>query len=160
VQKGKTQQFTATVRVVADASKEVRWSVAGHNVEGATAISALGLLAVAADETATTLTVAATSTFDTTKVGTATVTVSSETGVENRLTAAVTLFPNPFADKLHIVGAEGCSLRIINSAGSTVYTRRLTSSSEAILTENLPAGLYFFHLEKGGKSKMLQAVKN
>jgi lysophospholipase L1-like esterase len=84
------------------------------------------------------------------------------TGMENvsfDFTEAITLFPNPFAGKLHLSGAEGCSLRVVNGAGATVYTRLLTSSGEAILTENLPAGLYFFHLEKGGKSKTLQAVK-
>jgi arylsulfatase len=158
VQKGGAQQFAAAVSVVAGASEEVTWSVAGGNAEG-TAISDSGLLTVAADETSGSLTVTATSAFDPAKTGAAAVTVSSETRVESRLTAAVTLFPNPFADKLHLVGAEGCSLRVINSAGSTVHSRRITSSGEAILLKSLPAGLYFFHLEKGGKSKMLQAVK-
>jgi sucrose-6-phosphate hydrolase SacC (GH32 family) len=158
VRKGETQQFTAAVSAVAGASEEVTWSVAGGSNEGA-AITASGLLTVAADETATALTVTATSVFDPTKAGTATVAVSSKTGVEGKLTAGITLFPNPFADKLYLSGAEGYSLRVINSAGATVYARRLTSSGEAILTEGLPAGLYFIHLEKGGKSKTLQAVK-
>jgi arylsulfatase len=158
VRKGDAQPFAATVSAVVGASEEVTWSVAGSKAED-TAITASGLLTVAADETATALTVTATSAFDATKVGTATVTVSSETGVEGQLTEAITLFPNPFAGKLHLSGAEGCSLRVVNGAGATVYTRLLTSSGEAILTESLPAGLYFFHLEKGGKSKTLQAVK-
>lgn len=163
VQKGATQQFTASVSMLPGASEEVTWSVAGSSAEG-TAIDASGLLTVAADETSTTLTVTATSVFDATKAGTATVAVGSETGgsetgAANQLAAAITLFPNPFADRLHISGAEGCALQVVNGAGATVYSRLLTSSSEAILLEMLPAGLYFIRLEKDGKSRTLQAVK-
>lgn len=158
VRRGAAQQFTATVSVVAGAPEEVTWSVAGGSAEGS-AITASGLLTVAANETAATLAITATSVFDPTKVGTATVAVGNETAAESRFTANIRLFPNPFTDKLHLAGAEGCTLQVINGAGSTVYTRRITSSTEAVLLEKLPAGLYFFLLEKDGKAKLLQAAK-
>jgi hypothetical protein len=164
VAKGATQLFTAAVSATGSGVEAVAWSVAG-NTSASTAISAAGLLTVADNETAATLTVTATSLVDPTKSGTATVTITATvvddpaTGVESQLTAAAKLYPNPFADVLHLSGAEGCTLRVISSAGATVYTRKLSSPDEAIHLESLPAGSYFIHLEKGGKSKTLQAVK-
>ena len=76
VSQGGTLQFTADVVVVSDASKEVTWSITGATKAG-TAIDSNGLLTVAGDEPATTpITVTATSTFDTSKAGSATVTVA------------------------------------------------------------------------------------
>jgi hypothetical protein len=71
VQKGTTQQFNATVNGRYDPPQDVTWGVSG-GVAG-TIISDDGLLTVAANETATTLTVTATSVYDTAIYGTATV---------------------------------------------------------------------------------------
>ena len=159
VVKGATQQLTATVAVTGGVPQTVTWSVSGNSSAGTT-ISALGLLTVAANETATTLTVTATAVFDPTKSGTATITVAAAaTGVEDLLTAAITLYPNPFVDELHLSGAEGCTLRVINTSGATVYRRQLTSTNETVSLESLPAGLYFLRFEKDGKGKTLQAVR-
>ena len=76
VQKGNTQQFSATVTGTNDPAQTVTWAVEG-GVSG-TGISNTGLLTVDANETATTLTVKATSTVDSTKSGTATVTVTDQ----------------------------------------------------------------------------------
>lgn len=70
IAKGSTQQFTATVTTTGSAPKGVTWSVDSE----ISTINASGLLTVPTTETATSLTVTATSTFDTTKAGTATVT--------------------------------------------------------------------------------------
>ena len=74
VQKGNTQQFTATVNGsnLGVGDKNVTWTVNG--IAGTT-ITSGGLLTVAAGETAASLTVKATSAYDTAKSGTATVTV-------------------------------------------------------------------------------------
>jgi hypothetical protein len=72
--KGATQQFTPTVTVTGGLPQTVDWSV---NSTAGSAISATGLLTVAAGETAATLTVTATSTEDATKSGMATVTVAT-----------------------------------------------------------------------------------
>jgi uncharacterized protein YjdB len=77
VEKGKTTQFTAEVEGMGNYSKTVTWTVEG-GVEG-TKIDASGLLTVAADETAKTLTVTATSTANTDISGKATVTVKEGT---------------------------------------------------------------------------------
>ena len=76
VQKGTTQTFTAAVNGTNSPAQTVAWSVYG-NTSGSTTINASGLLAVAADETAATLTVTATSMVDNSKSGTATVTVTT-----------------------------------------------------------------------------------
>ena len=76
VVKGGTQTFTAAVTGTGSFVTTVNWSVTG-GVAG-TSISSAGLLTVAADETATSLTVTATSTMDPSKTGTSTVTVTTE----------------------------------------------------------------------------------
>ena len=74
VEAGGTQQFTAKVEGTGNFREEVTWSVSGSNA--GTTISENGLLTVADNETATTLTVTATAVGDNTKSGTATVTVT------------------------------------------------------------------------------------
>ncbi|MDR2609988.1 MAG: Ig-like domain-containing protein, partial [Clostridiales Family XIII bacterium] len=76
VVKGESRTFTAEVEGTNDPVQTVDWSVSG-NSSADTTISAGGLLTVAADETATSLTVTATSTCDDTKSGVAAVTVAS-----------------------------------------------------------------------------------
>jgi hypothetical protein len=76
VEKGKTKTFTASVAGSAT-DKTVSWTVSGASDAGTT-ISSTGVLTVAEGETATTLTVKATSTIDSSKFGTATVTVKEK----------------------------------------------------------------------------------
>jgi formylglycine-generating enzyme required for sulfatase activity len=75
VNKGGTQTFTATVEGTGNPPQTVTWKVEGSSA--GTAIDNVGVLAVALDETPGTLTITATSTVDTGKSGTATVTVSN-----------------------------------------------------------------------------------
>lgn len=80
---GKTQQFQANVTVQNGAAKTVTWSVNGNKSTG-TKISQTGLLTVAEDEGAKTLTVRATSTADTAKYGEVGITVlPKSSGSEN-----------------------------------------------------------------------------
>jgi hypothetical protein len=72
VAKGETQPFTATVNGTNSPAQTVTWSVSGGS---SATISADGVLSVAANETAVTLTVKASSTVDAAKSGTATVTL-------------------------------------------------------------------------------------
>ena len=74
VAKGQTETFTATVEGEDDPAQTVTWTVTGSS---ASSISAEGVLSVGANETATILTVKATSTFDTSKSGTVNVIVTS-----------------------------------------------------------------------------------
>jgi TolB-like protein len=74
VGKGKTQQFVATIVGTNDPDFTVTWSVSG-NTSSKTNISEDGFLTVDDDENITPLIVTATSTFDTGKKGSATVTV-------------------------------------------------------------------------------------
>ena len=71
---GSTVQLEADVTSISGASEEVTWTVAGAQSAGTT-VSETGLLTIAADEAAAPLTVTATSVFDTSKSGSATVTV-------------------------------------------------------------------------------------
>jgi hypothetical protein len=92
VVKGKTQEFTATVHGTGNLVQTVTWDVEGKQSSG-TKITADGILTVAADETASSLTVRATSTQDTTKSGKATVTVAAPpppAGAGERVTVTMT----------------------------------------------------------------------
>jgi hypothetical protein len=73
VAKGDIQAFTVTVTGANNPAQTVTWTVNGGGA--GTSITASGVLTVGAGETATTLTVKATSTVNITKSGTATVTV-------------------------------------------------------------------------------------
>lgn len=76
VNAGQNALFSATVVTTGFAPKAVDWSITG-NVDENTRIDNSGNLFVSTGETATTITVKATSVFDPTKNGTATVTVNS-----------------------------------------------------------------------------------
>lgn len=76
VTKGQNLVLSATVAGTGIINKNVTWTVAGAASSG-TYINDAGKLHVAADETATTLTVTATSVGDATKSGTATITVAA-----------------------------------------------------------------------------------
>jgi hypothetical protein len=76
VVKGNSSQFTAAVVNTGFAPKEVIWTVEG-GADAGTVISDNGLLSVSPNETATSLTVKATSSFDSTKSSSAAVTVNA-----------------------------------------------------------------------------------
>ena len=75
ISSGQSANFSPTVVNENFASKSVKWSISG-NVSPDTYITQQGALHVASDESADTITVTATSTFDSAKTGTATVTVA------------------------------------------------------------------------------------
>ena len=74
IENGASQQFTATVSGSGTYSNTVNWTVSGANSNNTT-ISSSGMLTVASDEIANTLTVKAASVQNENKFGTATVTV-------------------------------------------------------------------------------------
>jgi len=81
VNKGQSQQFSVVVNGSNNPPQTVIWSVTGHNSSNTDILSSNGLLMVGIDETALTLIVRATSTYDNTKHGVATVVVTeAETG--------------------------------------------------------------------------------
>ena len=77
VEKGGTKDFTATVTGTHNPATTVTWTVEGAGKAAGTTIDSTGKLTIAADEPLTSLTVRATSTVDSTKSGTATVTVTN-----------------------------------------------------------------------------------
>ena len=76
IQKGQSYKFTVNVVNTGLAPKNVTWTLTGTENVTST-VDGMGNVSIASDETNTTLTLTATSTFDTTKKGTATITVGS-----------------------------------------------------------------------------------
>jgi hypothetical protein len=84
----------------------------------------------------------------------------SVTGVPELDVPDMKVYPNPFTGILHLTGADGCMLRVVNAAGVVVHTQKIVNPDETIRLEHLPAGVYFFRIEKDGKAKTVKAVKN
>ncbi|MDR2848166.1 MAG: T9SS type A sorting domain-containing protein, partial [Bacteroidales bacterium] len=88
-----------------------------------------------------------------------TVTVKPPTGYKDRLQDEILIYPNPFSDEVHVKGSAGCTLKVLNVAGLMVHAQQLTDIDEIIRLDKLPAGIYFFRLEKAGKTKTLKVGK-
>ena len=76
VTKGQNAQFNASVTTTGITNKSVQWTVDSNSVADGVTINASGLLTVPADVSVEEITVTATSIYDGTKTGTATVTVA------------------------------------------------------------------------------------
>ena len=89
-----------------------------------------------------------------------TITPDGLTGSEELFAPNLKVYPNPFTGTVHITGADGCTMRVINSAGKIVLTQKIINSDEPIRLEHLPVGVYFFVLEKDGQTKTVKVIKN
>jgi len=158
VKKGGTQQFTANVTVIGNASTEVTWTVTGNRYS-TTTVNENGLLTVAAGETAATITITARSVFDETKYGSATVTIENITAVDEFYVPDLNVYPNPFTGTVCLTGAGGYTLQVMNVAGAVVHTQKIESHDEMLRLEHLPASVYVFRLVKDGKSTTVNIVK-
>lgn len=161
VQKGKTQQFTAMVEVTGGASTGVVWSLTGH-VLTTTNISASGILTVANGETASTLIVTATSVFDNTKRGTATVTVENITSVEIFDTPLVSAYPNPTGGlfTLNFSVLDIYRVIITDMAGKVLFRQMLSDQTMQMDIGNYPSGVYLLMINDGKRQSVKRIVKN
>jgi len=50
-------------------------------------------------------------------------------------------------------------LQVTNVLGAVVHTQQMTTANESILLRDLPAGIYFFRVEKDGQTKTMKVVK-
>ena len=82
------------------------------------------------------------------------------TGAEDIFAIDLNIYPNPFTGAIRIIDAGGGTLRIVNSAGVIVHTQLTINPDETLRLEHLPAGVYFFMIEKDGKTKTVKAIKN
>ena len=81
------------------------------------------------------------------------------TSVSEFIVSELNVYPNPFTDAVRISGADGNTLRVINSAGAIVYTQNIENPDETVGLENLPSGIYILSFEKDGEVKTLRVVK-
>lgn len=155
------KQFTADVTTNDGVSEAVTWSVKGATSAGTT-ISADGRLAVAADETASSLTVVATSVVDPTKAGSAQVTLTppgtARTVVKaNAAPASIvgggtfTLNVDVRAQSRHRT-APAVTGEIAVTFGGTTQVVSLTDGAAVVTlpTAGLPSGVYPVHVAYSG----------
>ncbi|MDL2308696.1 CotH kinase family protein [Bacteroidales bacterium OttesenSCG-928-C03] len=97
---------------------------------------------------------------DTVTVRTYTIVVNrGVSGVKDGFVSNMEIYPNPFNDIVHITNAERCTLQVITAVGTIIHSQKISASEEMIKLENLPAGLYFFRLEKDGEVGVVKVIK-
>ena len=74
--------------------------------------------------------------------------IKEPTNIEALLLAEVNFYPNPFEDRIRLVEADGCLLRVFSMLGKAVYVQKIATSDKVIQLKRLSAGVYFFRLEK------------
>jgi formylglycine-generating enzyme required for sulfatase activity len=148
VAKGGTQTFTATVAGTGNPVQTVTWTLSGGG-EGTT-ISAAGVLSVAANETAASLIVTATSTVDTTKSGTATVSVRDAATISD-----VTVSPGT-ANVTK--GGTAAFTATVTGTGNPAQTVTWTLSGGGPGTTISPAGVLVVAVNETASSLTLTAV--
>ena len=84
---------------------------------------------------------------------------AQQTGVEDLSALNIHIYPNPFVDRLHTSGAEGCLLQIFAANGRLKYNLIITKDDEIIQLSHLPAGVYVFRLEKDHQVKTIKVIK-
>ena len=159
---GWVKQFAAQVNTNnEDVSKAVTWSVEGATSAGTT-ISADGLLSVAADETASSITVVATSVVDPTKAGSATVTLTppgtASVVVKAKATPASIIGGGTFALNVDVRAesehktAPTVTGEIAVTFGGTTQVVPLTDGAAVVSlpTAGLSAGVYTVHVAYSG----------
>jgi len=161
VKKGTTQLFSANVTVTGDASTGVTWSLSGNTLV-ATGINASGLLSVAVGETVATLIVTATSTFDNTKYGTATVTVASLTSAEISDTPLARVYPNPTEGTitLEFEADDVYNITLADMTGKTLMRQTVKGQRVQVDIGDYPAGVYLLTIDDGKRQNTTRVVKN
>ena len=126
VEQGKTEQFSASVAGTNTPAQTVTWTLWG-NLSVSTFIDSNGLLSVASDEKAATLTITATSTVNTSIKGTATVSIT----IKNILVTDVAL--NKTSIELN-VNTTDILTGTVNPSNATNKTLTWNSDNEAVAT--------------------------
>jgi len=164
---GQTQQFEADVSFTGNAFTLVDWTVTG-NLSAETTISYLGLLTVAANETATTLNITAISVFDNDKKGTATVTVTTDpdTSIEYNNTKSTNMFanvyPNPTEGKFIVeFDMPGNYTLSVTDMSGKILSRQTTKEQQTqIDISALPTGTYLLIIDDGKMQSTTKVIKN
>lgn len=129
VAKNSTLQMNKNIASYGEGYDAVTWSVEGAEKAGTT-ISETGMLTVAADETATKLTVKATATKDSTKFDTITLNVVDEVKIES-----VSITPSVTSDFVR-EGHQFTATVIGNDALDVIWTLEGNTSSDTKITPN------------------------
>jgi len=82
-----------------------------------------------------------------------------DTGMEDVRNSGIQLYPNPFVDVTYLNGMEGYKLTIFSENGVTINMQKIEKPNETLNLGHLPAGIYFFYLEKDGLAKTIKVVR-
>ncbi|NLO70575.1 MAG: T9SS type A sorting domain-containing protein [Porphyromonadaceae bacterium] len=85
--------------------------------------------------------------------------IKVSTGLSDANAYRVKLYPNPFEQEIIVESANDAWLQVFNASGVCVYSQKLTLERETVQLTNLPAGIYYFRIEKDGKSNAFVTIK-
>ena len=135
--KGDNYNFSATVAGTNSPAQTVSWSIVQTNKHAQTSINADGVLSVSNAETLTTLTVRATSTYDNSKYGDATVTVASNvSGVTVNPSTAQVAKGDTYTFSATVNGTNNPAQTVSWSIVQTNKHAQTTINSNGVLTVN------------------------
>jgi hypothetical protein len=71
------------------------------------------------------------------------------------------IYPNPFADKIHIENIEfrEYGITVLNSLGQTVRQTHINNNNTIIDLADLKAGVYFLRIDEGEKAMTMKIIK-
>jgi len=135
VQTGGQQQFTATVSGTNNPPQDVTWAITGNN-SNSTSISQSGLLTIAADETAGSITVTATSTVNDAIYGSLTVTIQSSQPISITVPEAAASLIYNGQEQTGIPDGSGYTVAGGKATKAGEYSATLTLAGGCIWSDN------------------------
>jgi hypothetical protein len=164
VQIGRSRQFESRVSVIGDATEDVEWFVS-RNASTETNIDANGVLYVADNETAITLTITARSLFDRTKSGTAEVRLTRDfvTDTDDTIASLIaSIYPNPTNGLVALeFEKEGVyTITLADMSGRILMRESVAGQTTQIDIGVYPEGVYLLTIDDGKLQSTMRLVRN
>jgi hypothetical protein len=151
---GDNFNFEAYVTAVGGASQDVEWTILG-NTSPNTKIYGNGFFEIDESEPNGTITIRATSTFDISKYGEATVLIST-TGIEDLMLQNISVYPNPCVDELRIDSEiNGLQFTIYDLQGKSI----INTNSSVINVTSLTSGVYVLKINTERGERTVKVIK-
>jgi uncharacterized surface protein with fasciclin (FAS1) repeats len=84
--------------------------------------------------------------------------LSSFLGIEESMSAKLSVYPNPFNDMISISGAENGTFTVMDNSGKVVMNGKV-NGTETINTSSLSSGMYTVSVSGSNSSEKIQIVK-
>jgi len=146
-----TEQLIATIEPENATNQQVNWSSSDETI---VKVSETGLVTALQSGTAT-ITV---TTEDGNYTATCDVTVNSSSGIENKNTPEIELYPNPAKGFVILKGAGGMDISIYTSIGHKMYEKNNLNNEEMIAISPWAQGIYLVRITDKEKTTIVKKL--